>query len=857
MPIPNVHWPTRPLGGSSVAPRAEVNAAARTAEERDAAVLATGLPIPLVYGRTPFGGRIDIVHIRDGRLYLRVIVSRGPIDAIESVTIDGEPPAAGVVMNAYLGFPGQPVDPLLVEAFAGSGDAYADTLPGIAYYVLRIPAGIYSGFPQPRAIVRGRWLYDPRSGSVGYSDTAALAFADLLAHEDCCGFDVVWESVAEVATLNEGMVGPAGARERRRTVGLVVDTPTRVPALIAAMRTYAGCFVDDAGGAIRLVPDAPAPVALQIDEHMIVDGSLTVKPEGSFLNTPTVMIVTYSEPSRDWGHETVEVKLPGVDSGDLPRIEASISLPGINRRSQAVREGEERLNKLSLCDFEAQLKVQDYGVRLRVGAVVALSHSIGLDALPVRVMQADIVEPGRWAIHVAKYDPAAYSDAVVVTPSWPATTQPSPINLPVIAGLVATEEYLVEQTGVTSSCIAVSWPAASYAYLAGYRAELWADDRIVESATLLSPAWRTGRVQQGIVYGVRVQALSRLTTGGPWSEWAMIEAQGKLMRPSDVPRVWGFEAGGEVRLAWDAALDHDERRYEVRYGPPGTTWEGARLIDRVDGLRLAANTVPAGVWDFLVKCLDSVKTAASPHGQESLVAARCQIEVTLDAAAYLVDQYDFSAPTVSGMMGYKRRRTDTVTRYITADDRPMAEIFVDALSLYSAAAATYHGPVESSLRSEIVDFGTQLSGNWHAETQAVALGGGFTESIELASAGGPWQVHGADAKASGRLARVHVSASGASTLVVPVPSLTLRVDATPRTRYFSAASSISGPCTITLLEPVAAYLNFALTNLGPGSVSWRADNLVPGDPASVDIHVLDSVTGDRVAVPFKLTVNFV
>lgn len=858
MPIPSVLWPATPPGGGMVPARGDINdaAGASGAEARNAPVLAAGMRIPLIYGRTAVGARADIWTVRGGYLYMRCIVGHGPIDAVETVLHEGEALPAGVDYVAYLGAPGQGIDPWLAAVFAAQtpADPYVDTLPGIAYIVVRVPVGALAGLPALRIVVRGRLLHDPRTGLTGYSDNPALAAADLLGNATYgAGLDIDWASVSAVADRCDGLVGPTGAQEKRRTLGLAIVARASVPSLIAALRLYAGCWVDRSGPQVRLVADAPADPVMTFDRSNTRPGSLRRK-RGSVLDLVTEGRLTYTRPDT-WEDEVALWQADGVAAGTVEALPTSLSAPGITRASQAVRELIERANKLRLCDFEARWIAFDVALRVRRYDVVTLELEDGT-LKPMRVMDIRPLSPGVWELHGAEYDPAVWSDAVASAPTYPDSALPSPMAPPALETPSIAEEFYTTAEGFTASRLAVTWPAAGWPLLAGYRVELWAGETLLAADTTQQAAWRSGSVVRGTAYGVRVQALSAWTAGA-WSSWALHTALGKGMRPTDIERAWGFEVGGEVRLQCTPAIDIDERRYEWRWGAVGCAWDAARIVDRVDGLRLNVSTIPEGTWDFLVKALDSVRTEAEPHGQYSVNPARCTIVVTRDAAAYLVDEHDFSAPAVvSGMVESRVRRSDTARRFVTAGTLPAAD-YPGVAAGYAGIAATWHDPVESVLQSEVVDFGALVAGNWHGQTTALALSGATDETLLLSPDAVDYAEHGLDVKASGRFARLRMAASGSATLLVTVPDLSLRVDATPRTHWIEGTTLAVGGLLVTMPMPVAKYLAFPLTAIGSaGEVSFRVDDPITGDDASIRIYAFDSATQEQVAVNFKGQVNY-
>lgn len=834
MPLPRVAWPAP---ASTVAPVSELSATASGAEERNASVLAGGGAIPVIYGRTTVGARVATVIAHGDALLLLCVIGRGEIDAVESATMDGEALPSGVEMHAYTGTAGQTPDAWLVAAFAAQGKTYADALPGIAYAVMRVPQAASAGFPQFVFTVRGRKLHDPRTGLTGYSDNPALALADFLTNTAFgCGMGVETAGIVACADRCDELVGG----EKRRTLGLALTRQEKSGAWINTLRTYAGCFVDRAGSLARLIPDAPAAVAMSFDAGSIVEGSLKLRKRGT-ANTPTVMRVTWSDPAKAFEDAEAEVALSGVGAGTLDRLESSVPLPGVTRYSQAMREATERMNKLWLTDLEAGFEVFDEGLRLLPGAVIAVTHPAGLAAKQFRVTKVSDKGFGRWEIAGSEYDAAVYSDAVSTLPSTPDTDLPSPLDPPAVSGLALSEEVYQTQTGIYASRISAGWTAAGWPLLSGYRVELYDGATLLASETVAANLWRSGPLQEGRTYTVRVQSLSQFA-GGAWASASLL-AQGKLLPPGNVAVVTGFEAGGTVRLAWPAALDIDIWRYELRYVPVGGTWTAGKLIDRTDALRLSTAAVPAGTWDFMVKAIDSV-------GNYSVTEARCSIEVSLDAGAFLVDEVDFSAPVLVGMAEFRLGRLG-VRQFITEDGASFSSKFTNALSTYTNPLATYHAPITQTLTTEAHDFGLSLSGNWQAAISSSALAGSVAEEIQLSPDASTWQsTGGLVAKATGRFARLRTGAASASdTVLVSIPDMGLRVDATPRVEDGVATSLVSGGKTVTVGNYAAAK-SISITPMGTHPRSFSVDNILVGSPTTFEVYLFDT-TGAQVADDFQ------
>lgn len=152
--------------GTGVVPQSQLAESAPAVAPQQVNVAAAGMPIALPYGRVRVAGAIMQPVPYGADLLVPCFIGQGPIDSVEAVEIDNKPLVAVSVFfpiyTVYLGTTTQVADPWLVAAWAALGKTYADTLPGIAYVVLRIPNRAEYSFDNIAFIVKGLKVHDPR-----------------------------------------------------------------------------------------------------------------------------------------------------------------------------------------------------------------------------------------------------------------------------------------------------------------------------------------------------------------------------------------------------------------------------------------------------------------------------------------------------------------------------------------------------------------------------------------------------------------------------------------------------------------------------------------------------------------------
>jgi hypothetical protein len=166
-------------------------------------------PRRVIYGRTRVGGVYGLLHTRNNNQYLfvTIMLAGHECEAIDEVwfneeVLTFEGPSGGNVttgryaFNAlwdfFLGAPGQAASARLLD-LAGDVVTASQTYSGICYIAGRLiwdnhfttegPLGAKvwtSGIPNTTAVIRGKKIYDPRSGLTVYSNNSALVVADYL-----------------------------------------------------------------------------------------------------------------------------------------------------------------------------------------------------------------------------------------------------------------------------------------------------------------------------------------------------------------------------------------------------------------------------------------------------------------------------------------------------------------------------------------------------------------------------------------------------------------------------------------------------------------------------------------------------
>jgi hypothetical protein len=833
---------------SSVAPRASINRASASAARNTRVRLAAREVVPIIYGRRVIQPRIFAIGRDGAKIVLGALWGVGPLPVAPVISMrSGEPLPATVQVSHVLGSFDQVPHAWLVAAIPG----YADTLIAagsggsvpLAYSVLKFPPDVR---PDISGEVYGPALYDPRVDDVVWPATnPALWSLDWLSNPIYgAGKTVDWSgSIAALDACDDSVGG-----EPRRWGGLEIDSAAGDASHTEALRTYAGCLIVQTDDGLRLVPRRPAAVTRHIPAAQWI-GPLSIQ-RLSRDQRPTVVTVEYTDiQTNPWTTRPARVYADGVLAGTAPWRESTIHLPGIQSYAVALREATERLNHATLAPWRIEGLTTDESLTDQPCDVVEITHPDGLTAQPARLLSVQPSGPGRWRILAEPYTVALFSDAVATEPSPINTDLPDPSAPPAaVTGLVVTEEIYQQQTGIYTSRLRITWDATDWPYLSVYQVELWVDDQLTYRVETRFNEAVTPAVQEAVEYTVRVAVIGALVAG----DWATdtLTAAGKYLPPGDVPSISAFEVGGRVYLSWEPAADIDIWRYRLKYGTVGGDYSTAITLDLIDGLRYQTADIPAGTWVVYVAAVDSVRN-------ESTTPASVTVTVTLDNGAYFVATYTHTAPVATGLAEYSIGPHDAARYWITDDGRTAAVKFPDLASSYTEIAATYHDGSASDWHGEAEDFGLTLSGTWSGSGSAQALTGTARTRIQISADASAWDTGASTAAlASARFARLqHASDSGVIKVALSEAAAhSVRLDAIPRSFELSDTSSASAPVTLTLDTPVAKYISVTVQPLGATPLIGVADNLVTGDPSSLDVYVFDA-GGTQVAADFICTIR--
>lgn len=301
-------------------PKPKTPLQARTVTLREPA-----MPRDMVYGRARKGGVIVFLHVTGARrqyLHLVIVLAAHPVEAIGAVFFDGEEAVneTGVAQGRWAG-------KVTVEKRLGAADQIAfdglrteapdkwtteHRLAGCAAIALRLSYdadAFPSGIPNIAVDLRGKNdILDPRSGTRGYSENAALCLADYMADPlfglgaaigGGDGIDAA-DLIAAANVCDEVVPKAVGGVEPRYSLNGVVSLSESPKVIIEAMLTAMAGRSAWAAGVWHLHAGAWRVPELALSAGDVREGGLTLATRVSMSSNFNAVRGQFVSPENDW-----------------------------------------------------------------------------------------------------------------------------------------------------------------------------------------------------------------------------------------------------------------------------------------------------------------------------------------------------------------------------------------------------------------------------------------------------------------------------------------------------------------------------------------------------------------------------
>lgn len=560
----------------------------RDAQDRKQSIRQSISSRRFVYGRARVSGTLVYAGSTgsdNAYLHMVIPVHHGEFDAVEATylgdLLSTDARYTGLVrINSHLGTSAQTADSdLLAESADWSSD---HRLRGVGYIYPRLKfdqTAFASGIPNPSAVIRGRKVYDPRTGTTAWSQNPALCVLDYLigtvptasgTEPIGIGADLATEIdldtfIAAANICDEQVPLKAGGTHVRYTCDGAVSTDASPAAVMEQLLTSCAGTLIYSGGVYRLFVGAATAATHTITADML-RGPVRYRPYASKRDSHNGVRGTFVDPLNAYEPADFPAQTSATyvteDGGEERWMDLALPYTLDSVRAQRLAkqflERSRRSGELELqCNFSA--------LGIAVWDCVAVDiDEINLAGTKWRVKGWTLAEGGGVDLSLEEEDDDAYlwDTDDEVTPV--AFTRPTIVRAnevaPPTSVTVSTASYLSPE-GSAIGGLLVEWTAAADAFVTGYEIEYaetgsanWEPGGLVGKVTSASIPF----LEVGQAYDVRIRA----TRGGAVSAWVQVdntEVVGDADAPAAPSGVSATGIASAIKVDWTNPNDGDFR----------------------------------------------------------------------------------------------------------------------------------------------------------------------------------------------------------------------------------------------------------------------------------------------------------
>lgn len=592
-------------------------------------------------------------------LYIALVLCEGEVESITDIYVDDLPITdakyTGLIdYNTYLGTDAQtmPSNQYLREV-----NEYwtADhRLRGVAFLGMRFKwdEEAFSGIPEITALVKGRKVYDPRTGTTAWSDNPALCIRDYLTNtrygkglpssaiDDTLIGDAA-DDCDQSVTLYDG-----GGSGKTFTCNAVLDTSKTLFDNLNTLLLGCRGFLPYTQGEYRLKIDGSSSSVMTFTTDTII-GGIQIKGESKDEKFNRVT-VKFPNPDANWQPDTAiwppagsteETTYLAEDGGVL--LHEEIELDTITNYYQA-RDLARVILLRSRNALTCAIKTTSEALQLEIADVVSITHATpGWTAKPFQVMGMQLNDDGTVDLALLEYDSTIYTWEVgTVQQTYPDTSLPDPFTVAAISNITVTETTTLGDDGTVIPTGVIEWDA-SYDNLVNqyeiqYKLTSEADSEYKSIFTSVNK-YEFYNAEVGTSVTIRIRAINSLNVKGAFTS-ATFTINGDQTAPS-VPTGLTATAGiKNIRLDWTNPTDKDLKVVDV-YRHTSNVSGSASKIASIDGESFVDQNITEDVtYYYWLKAIDysgnSSAFSSVTSGSATLVTSEGIVDGSIDVAKF-------------------------------------------------------------------------------------------------------------------------------------------------------------------------------------------------------------------------------
>lgn len=444
-----------------------------------------------------------------------------------------------------------------------------------------------NGNPSVSCFVKGRKVYDTRTGKTAYSTNPAMCLRDFILSKRfglgkwITSENIDEDSFKEVADYCDEIITYKGSNGetiscKRYELNIVIDQKQSALDWISDILGNFCGFLVCSQDKLFLKIEKPENIAYKFNDSNSSD--LSVAPL-ALDDTPNRYSVSFIDPLNNWNSVEAIVEDFSDQKNRGKIIEKSVSLEGTTSQNQALRLARFYRDYNAICFKTISFKTGQQAMHLEPGDVIEFSfHNVFRDE-PFRITEIKENNDGTFEISARNYNKDIYNDylgATIQVYNY-GTKDTSLIgNVPEIKNATFSQDYYINSDGSIVSDLTCNFDLPTYDYF--HRVFIYyygySDS---ESPEITDSIWTyfgstTGNsftinnVKTKYIYGFKlvVENTSGRRSSGVITDEILIT--GKDNPPSDVTegRIWYNPTSSEIKLIWTKVSDKDLKFYEIQ-----------------------------------------------------------------------------------------------------------------------------------------------------------------------------------------------------------------------------------------------------------------------------------------------------
>lgn len=490
---------------------------------------------------------------------------------------------------------------------------------GITYIYVRAEydqSAFPTGFPVFSAVVKGKKVYDPRTGSTAWSDNAALCLRDYMVSDYGLGVesseldDTAFSTAANICDENVSLAA-GGTEDRYTTNGSFTTALNPQSAITELLASLAGT-IWYSQGKWGIAAGAYTTPVTTLDEDDL-RSALQIRTRHSRRDNFNTVTGTFSGPATNYQAtdypQVTSSTFVTADGGET--VSQDISLPFASTASRA-----QRLAKIALFRNREQLTVSaTFGLnalQLKIGDIVNITNErLGFSVKPFEVVDWRFGFGDDMTLSITmtlreissgvfswSAEEAAFESNNTILPD-PYLTAPAGVSL-------SSELRIVNEAAVGVLMIDVT---ASQVYADKFEVEYKksSDSTYVRVGRQTGGRFEVIGVEDG-QYDIRVRTLNSFGVKSAWTSRDNFDVTVFAPPPADVTGFTGNVVGNTLHLTWEPVADLDLSHYKIRYNGVTSGAVYSESVDLVEKVARPANsvTVPAQTGTYFIRAVDKV-----------------------------------------------------------------------------------------------------------------------------------------------------------------------------------------------------------------------------------------------------------